>query len=314
MLGEGENPLTWSVPIVRLPRLMLRLHLVFVVFIAVRTVQSVQTQQAGLVFQLIGLAGLLLLVAIHEFAHVFAARRVGVLHDRLVLWPLGGLDHGDQPDRPGQLAAVALSGPIVNLLLLGPLTALTLATSGSWDLVFFDPFAYRGAAVVASAEGLGAWLCWSLHASNLMLLGLNLLVPMHPFDAGRLLHAAVWKLRGEVGAARVSGAVGIVSAAVLAAVGLIANESVLLGIAMIGAFVSWQEISRARFLTLEHTDWTPKDDPADPFSSEPVSEEVRPDEAEVDRILGKISEQGLSSLTEAERRVLDRASAASKDI
>ncbi len=308
VFGDGENPLTWSLPVARLPGLVVRVHLVLLVFVAVRLIQSIQTEQAGLVFQIAGLVGLVLLVFMHELGHALAARRAGVLHDRLVLWPLGGLDHGDQPERAGQLVRIAAAGPFVNLLLLAPLAALVLWMTGSWELVFFAPFGYQDAARAALTEGLGAWLVWSLHANNLMLLAFNLLVPMPPLDAGRLVQAAAWRLRGETQGARLSGVVGLIAAAVLAAVGLVANETALLGIAIIGAFVSWQEVARARFLGVGDTEWTPVPDPA-----EITDTEGPPDGQEVDRILSKISEQGLESLSEEERRVLDRASAAGTD-
>lgn len=292
--------------------MVVRLHVVFAVFIGVRVIQSVQPGEAGLVFQVAGLVGLLALVLLHEFGHVLAARRLGVEHTRLVLWPLGGLDHGDQPERPSQMAGVAVAGPLVSLLLLLPLAGLTWLTTGSLELVAFDLFAYREAAVAASAEGLLAWLIWSLYASNLMLLGFNALVLMHPFDAGRLLQAGLWKWKGESAAAHGAGVVGMVSAAVLAAIGLVTNETVLLGIAIVGAFVSWQEISRARFLDTVDDDWMVNADHADVEHEEDVP--ARPDDAEVDRILAKISETGLESLSLDERQALDQASAADRDI
>ncbi len=308
VFGEGENPLSWSLPMAVVRGVSVRLHLVFVVFIAVRLVQSIQQERAGLLFQAAGLAGLLVLVLVHEASHVAAAVRSGVRHDRIVLWPLGGFDHGEQTLRPGQLAAIAAAGPIASLVMLVPLSALTLWMTGSWDLVLFDPFDYRDAARAASAESLGAWLVWSLHANNAMLLAFNLLVPMHPLDAGRLVQASLWAARGEAGAARLSGTVGLVSAAVLAAIGLTVNETVLLGVAVIGAFVSWQEMSRARFLDLDAAGGARAPDAGDDsWDSGP------PDADELDRILQKISRQGLESLTSEERRALDRASAAGTD-
>lgn len=312
VFGVGENPVLWSLPFFAIRGCVVRLHLVFVVFLAVRVIQSVQLEQAGLVFQLGGLAGLLLLMVAHEAAHVVAARRCGVTHDRVMLWPLGGLLHGDEPGDTGRRVRIAAAGPLLNLILVVPLAGFTLFVTGSWEFVFFNPFAYRATAGVASADGLLAWFVWSLHANNAMLLLFNLLVPMHPLDAGRLLQAALSARRGEAAAARVSGAIGLVSAAVLACIGLIANETVLLGIAFIGAFVSWQEASRSRFLYGDEQedghDWIspPTEADADPIRQEPDPEEI-------DRILAKIGEAGMSSLSAAERASLDRASKARSD-
>ncbi|MEO0629349.1 MAG: site-2 protease family protein [Planctomycetota bacterium] len=300
--------MTWSLPVLPLPGLMVRIHVVFLAFIAVRAVQSIQTQQAGIVFQAAGLLGLVLLVCLHEVAHALAARRIGMKHDRLVLWPLGGLDHGEQPRTAGGAAAVAVAGPAVNLALLVPLAALTYLTAGSWDLVIFDPFASRDAARSASAEGLAAWFVWTLHANNAMLLAFNLLVPMYPLDSGRMVHALVWRWRGESSAARASGGIGVFVACLLAAIGLVANESVLLSIAVVGVFVCWQEIARTRFLEVSEDDGVPR---TDPIEVEPP--DLTPDADAIDQILKKISRSGIASLTENERRLLDQASAAGHD-
>ncbi|MEO1535517.1 MAG: hypothetical protein AAFS11_08150 [Planctomycetota bacterium] len=273
VLGEGENPLTWSLPLMPLPGLLVRIHVVFLVFIAVRAVQSIQMQQAGIVFQAAGVFGLLLLVCIHEVMHAVAAGRVGARHDCLVLWPLGGLDRGEQPRTAGGAAAVAAAGPALNLALLAPLAGLTYLATSSWDLVFFDPFASHDAARSASAEGLVAWFVWTLHANNAMLLAFNLFLPMHPLDSGAMLHALVWRWKGEAAASRVCGGVGILCAALLAAIGLVANESVLLGIAVIGVFVSWQEMTRSRLLEAPESDWVP---PADSGNVVPVDLRLTP--------------------------------------
>ncbi|MEL6498061.1 MAG: site-2 protease family protein [Planctomycetota bacterium] len=312
VFGAGENPVLWSLPCVAFRGLSIRLHMVFVVFLTVRMIQSIQHEQAGLPFQVGGLLGLLVLVLAHESAHVFAARQSGLRHDRMILWPLGGLVHGESPGSPRRLAGVALAGPMLNLVLVVPLAGLTLLVTDSWEFVFFNPFAFRSTAGIASSEGLAAWFIWSLHANNATLLLFNLLVPMHPLDAGRLLQASLTPRYGDADAARISGTVGIASAGVMAAVGLVANEAVLLGVAVVGGFVSWQEVARTRLLHSDRS--SPGQELSDAKDSEVLlPAETVPDPEEIDRILAKIADDGIDSLTSDERATLEMASRAGND-
>lgn len=303
VFGGGENPAGWAVPLTSVGGVGIRLHVVFVAFIAVRLVQSIQTDNAGLLFQLLSFGGLLALVLLHEAGHVVAARYWRAEHDRVVLWPLGGLSHGEPTGRTAADLGVALGGVAVNLALVPVLGLLLRRVTGSWDLVFFDPLNAGDASITASADGLLAWALWSLHANNLLLLAANLLLPMPPLDCGRLVECVLSGRLGELAAARWTGTIGLAAAALTAFAGLMIDEAALVGVAIVGGFMSWQVRDRASFLASIDEQWTPPPDPADMPVSEPPIEE--PD---IDRLLEKISEQGIGSLTPEERETLDRAS------
>lgn len=116
-------------------------------------------------------------VLLHELGHAWQARREGIEIDGITLWLFGGVAQfrGAFPT-PRAEFRVAIAGPLVTLLLGVGLVLLAQA-----------PFP---SAVVAIA----AWRGYI----NLFLLAFNLL-PALPLDGGRVLRAALWRARGDVG-------------------------------------------------------------------------------------------------------------------
>jgi Zn-dependent protease len=117
-------------------------------------------------------AGLLL----HELAHCWVARRQGLAVHRVTLFVLGGVSEiGGEPESPGTALRIALAGPLTSFA-LAALCAAAAALA-------------RGADVVAAPLTLLAQLNGVLGAFNLL--------PGHPLDGGRVLHAAVWLATGD---------------------------------------------------------------------------------------------------------------------
>jgi Zn-dependent protease len=128
------------------------------------------------------LAGLLA----HELAHAMVARYHGVRVRRITLWLLGGVSElEDEAPTPGAEAAIAIAGPATSLVLgvIAGLAAVWAGPTGFGDLA------------VASLR----WLA----GVNLVLAVFNML-PGAPLDGGRVLHAVLWRMRGDRHAAQVS--------------------------------------------------------------------------------------------------------------
>ncbi|MGN6333503.1 MAG: site-2 protease family protein [Motilibacteraceae bacterium] len=143
---------------------------------------------------------LYLSVLVHELCHSVVAVRLGLPVRRITLHVLGGVSEIEKPPpTPGRSFAVAVVGPLVNLLLAVP--ALLLARA-------VDP------------AGVVHVLAEAFAVANLLVGGFNLL-PGLPLDGGRLLEALVWRVTGRRSTGTLAAAwVGRVMAVVLVLVPL----------------------------------------------------------------------------------------------
>jgi Zn-dependent protease/CBS domain-containing protein len=127
-------------------------------------------------------------ILLHELGHALQARREGIEIDGITLWLFGGVARFKGPFRTaGAEFRVAVAGPLVSLA-LGVLFVLIALVNGTPSAV----------------DGVVSWLGYI----NLTLLVFNL-IPAPPLDGGRVLHAALWRRRGDFAwATRVAAAVG----------------------------------------------------------------------------------------------------------
>jgi Zn-dependent protease/predicted transcriptional regulator len=125
---------------------------------------------------------------LHEFGHALQARREGIEIDGITLWLFGGVARFKGSfQSPGAEFRVAIAGPLVSLA-LGVLFVLIALING----------------IPSAVDGVVAWLGYI----NLSLLVFNL-IPAPPLDGGRVLHAALWRWRGDFAwATRVGANVG----------------------------------------------------------------------------------------------------------
>jgi Zn-dependent protease/CBS domain-containing protein len=116
-------------------------------------------------------------ILLHELGHAWAARREGLEVDGITLWLFGGVSQfkGGFPSA-GADFRIAIAGPLVSLV-LG---------------VVFVLIAIAG--LPSAVDGVAAWLGYI----NLALLVFNL-IPALPLDGGRVLRAALWQSKGDLG-------------------------------------------------------------------------------------------------------------------
>lgn len=126
-----------------------------------------------------GLVAALLLFAsvlAHELGHSFVALRQGIPVNSITLFLFGGLASLEEESKtPAEAFWVAISGPLVSVVLFGVFTAINLFTGISGPL--------------AAIVNLLAYI-------NLILAAFNLL-PGLPLDGGNVLKAIVWKVTGK---------------------------------------------------------------------------------------------------------------------
>lgn len=321
LLGDGENPLRWGVPLGRVWGVRVRAHWLFVAYVLSQLIFTLPRQHAGVVFVLPMMAALFVLVLLHEFGHCLACRRVGGEADEVVLWPLGGLAFCRAPhDWRSELVTV-LGGPAVNAVLAPVLAGAIFGLTGSWRAAAPDLLDLGGSVLrVESAYGSMPWwliVLWSLHVANAALLVFNLAVPMLPLDGGRIVQCLLWRAVGYHRSLWISVHVGLAAAMGLVVAGLVlADGKMLLAVGALGAAVCWLERRRYQFLAGVEPGL---DRPAGPVVTHgaPTPDELEAaegdDQGEVDRILEKISRVGMGGLSGRERRVLKRATERSRE-
>jgi len=116
-------------------------------------------------------------ILLHELGHAWEARREGLKVDGITLWLFGGVSQfkGGFPSAGAEFR-IAIAGPLVSLV-LG---------------VVFVLIAIAG--LPSAVDGVAAWLGYI----NLALLVFNL-IPALPLDGGRVLRAALWQSKGDLG-------------------------------------------------------------------------------------------------------------------
>ncbi len=226
------------------------IHILMLLFALATILVSLGTpEQAGpsIRIALAGLGILCLSLAIHETAHLIAARRVGGDFEELLIWPLGSLippvltPWGKEHHvASNQELLVSGAGPLANLTVCLLLTPVVLMYGLSWGpllnplslptsepLLADYPLADHPLGIKVLA--LGFWI-------NAVLLIANLL-PAFPLDGARLLRAALRRKMSFEEATLWTGRVSIVVAVVLFIVGLIVNEAVVrVPVVLLGVF------------------------------------------------------------------------------
>ena len=172
-------------------------------------------------------AAILLFVSLllHELGHAIEARREGMEIEGITLWLFGGVAsfRGTFPG-PGSEFRIAVAGPLVTLVLGGAAAGFALLAD-----------------LPEQVEGVSFWLGYI----NLSLLVFNLL-PALPLDGGRILRAALWRVRNDfLWATRIAAETGRATGLLIIAGGFVLF---LLG-GMFGgawlAFLGWFVLSAA---------------------------------------------------------------------
>jgi Zn-dependent protease/CBS domain-containing protein len=162
---------------------------------------------------------------LHELGHALQAKRDGMTIEGITLWLFGGVAsfRGTFPG-PGAEFRITAAGPLVSLL-VGAAAAGFASLPG----------------LPVAVDGVASWLAYI----NFALLVFNLL-PALPLDGGRLLRAALWRLRRDFAwATRIAAEAGRATGLLLIGAGFVLF---LLG-GMFGgawvAFMGWFVLSAA---------------------------------------------------------------------
>ncbi|MGB8956919.1 MAG: M50 family metallopeptidase, partial [Tumebacillaceae bacterium] len=157
------------------------------------------------------------IVIVHELGHIFVATSYGYRIREMKILPFGGvakLEHGAMGWNPRHEVAIAIAGPLNNLLMI--FIALLLHAVGLWS------------------DGLTQFFI----KGNLTIGFFNLL-PALPLDGGRILRAAISREQGYRAATEVSIRMSYLLATVLIVLGLFSLwvGSLNLAYVMLGSFL-----------------------------------------------------------------------------
>lgn len=301
--AEGNDPwATFLTP--RVGRLFgcdVRVHWTL---LAVSLFQISQGMRFGLPWWMILIMALVPLVSVlaHEFGHVFMTRLVGGEARLVVLWMFGGFATCSYPRSPGRQFAVSAAGPLVNFMIM----AVCLLIMGNVQLSFLNALNY---------DAVAGTILGSFATCNFTLLIFNLL-PCHPLDGGSMFEAACWPIFGLRRATIYSIYSSYVCLAGLFALAILWG-SIFLFILSLSFLVT--VITMQRGLNQDSDPYlggVPAGEPLGPGwyarwkAKRARRQQEQRDAAEhqeqevLDRLLSKVSEQGLPSLTAAERRML----------
>jgi Zn-dependent protease/CBS domain-containing protein len=166
-------------------------------------------------------------VLIHELAHALVARAYKLTVKGITLFVFGGVAEIDQEmKRPGVEFQMAIAGPIASFLLAGLAFLLTLPFQKS----------------TTPTEAVLNYLV----ISNLTL-GIFNLIPGFPLDGGRVLHAIIWKVTGNLQrATRIASHVGQGFGILFILLGIIAFFTGSFFDGLWIAFIGWFLLSAAQ--------------------------------------------------------------------
>src|SRR5689334_24942034 len=100
----------WSIPILRVSGIQLRIHVTFLLLIVWVALGS----WSSAIFVLL----LFLCVVLHEFGHAIAAKSYGINTPDITLLPIGGVARMERiPEEPKQELVIAIAGPMVNVII-----------------------------------------------------------------------------------------------------------------------------------------------------------------------------------------------------
>lgn len=278
-----------------------------------------------LFFWVLGMGLIFGSILLHEFGHCFAARWVGGTANDVLLWPLGGLAMCTAPNLPRSQFIVAAGGPAVTLLIAGvSYVAFEIVGANKPSLVGTSGYHYS---------------YYLLVEFQLFLLILNL-VPLYPLDGGRMFHSGLWgyfSRREPAGAYGRASLYTVYAARVTAVLGAIYALFILheLWLAFIFAW-AWMGAENLRRQVQAGGDedyvfgydfsrgYTSLGEGSKPHRRRPGPlsrwlggrkrktrgrrQPTPEDKQRVDELLDKINREGMSSLTKAERRFLEKAS------
>jgi len=220
----------WSLRIARVSGIDVRVHATFAFAVAYFAWGfGAPNGLHGALFGALLICALFVCLTLHELGHSLVAQHFGVGVSEILLLPIGGVARlTSEPRKPVHELAIALAGPLVNVVLAGALFFVLYRLSPE------APLSVRDVERLSEPSALGL-LRW-LFVANVTLAVFNML-PALPMDGGRVFRALLSLALGRSRATRIASGVGQVIALGLVLYGLLENTPNTSMLALIGLFV-----------------------------------------------------------------------------
>src|SRR5260370_477683 len=115
----------------------IRLHFTFILLLIFLIVTGLGSNQSPVNYTLL-ILGLIASVLLHELAHAFVSSRYGIRTLEIVMFPIGGVARLERPAKPKEEFWIALTGPVVNLLIAASIFGAFYLQHKAVDLFAFD--------------------------------------------------------------------------------------------------------------------------------------------------------------------------------
>lgn len=170
-------------------------------------------------------------ILIHEFAHVFGARRTGGHGDEILMWPFGGLAFVSPAGTFRSEIWTTAAGPLSNLAICLICLPAVISSGVFWDClrpVVLPPLDFS----LSNPSTMVTSIFVLMFALNFKLFVFNLL-PIHPLDGGQIAFS-VAKLRWDQGTAKIGTLyLGIVACLIVAIIGVWIKSTDLVAIGLV---------------------------------------------------------------------------------
>jgi Zn-dependent protease/CBS domain-containing protein len=230
-IDDHQKPIPGSVVTFKLFGVPVRLHFTFILLLIFLMVIGVGQRQSGLMTALYILA-LFASVLLHELGHTLVARHYGIRTLEIVMFPIGGISRPERAPKAREELWVALSGPLVNLLIAAGLLTWVGMQQGFVSLAQLR-------------EPTDANLAERIALGNLVLFVFNLL-PAYPMDGGRILRSFLALRLPEEEATRIAAGAGQGLAIVMGLAALLWGNFILMFVALFVYLGAAHETAAAR--------------------------------------------------------------------
>ncbi len=224
-----------SFRIARIAGIDLNLHITFLLMLPLGALIWGNGSLFGALFGVLMMILLFSSVLLHELGHALTARALGIPVREIQLLPIGGVAVLGRPvQRPGHELLITIMGPIVNLLIVFGLLIVAIFSGLATRMTAESMVNMVG---TPSFDGMVLWLI----QANLLLALFNM-IPAFPLDGGRVLRSVMAMLMDYRRATRIAGAIGQGIAILLAVVGVMSVNFLLIAVAVFIFLGARQEV------------------------------------------------------------------------